>query len=669
MSKTTNEPSAKPAPQHFADPKAETEELARQLAYHDYLYWEKHAPEIKDADYDQLRERLKKLDPKHPQLEHLGERTRWKDALHPATTHAVPMLSIEKSFKADDVVKWATGAGAFARDSEDDGLTACFKIDGSSCALIYEDGHLLRAVTRGDGRTGNDITLNARRVIGIPVTVPAKVRFEIRGEIFLPLEAFEDCIARQNLDINKTNPRNLCAGTVLQNDPREVEKMQLQFMGHTAMQALPGSNGKSDLSNLNAMRALGFDTPLVKHVRSAEGIAQVIQEIDEKRDALPYETDGVVFTINRFALHQELGATSHHPRYRIAFKFGRQQGETTIREVLWVTSRSGRVCPAMQVEPIKLGGATVTACTLHNAKIVKERDVAKGDRVLLEREVIPHFVKKVSSGGDAMRLPDKCPSCGTELTWDATETNLLCGNLGGCGAQLQDYLEHYVSRGATNMLGVGEKLIAQFIAAGLVKSPADLYRITEEQIRGKLERQGETSAHNIVATIQAHREQTLEIFLVSLGVRGLGPSVASRLVAHFGKLDTILSATKEELLGVEGVAETMAALLHDGLQQRKDLIAELLQFIKVKEREKIEGPLTGKSFCLTGHVEFDYEGKHYDARPDIEELIKAKGGTIKSVSKTLDYLVVGDDPGSKVEKAKKANVSVISGQELLKLIG
>lgn len=652
-------------PQTAAD---EAEELCRQLTYHDYLYWEKHSPEISDAEYDQLRERLKKIAPDHPQLEKLGERARWKDDLHPPVKHAAPMLSIEKSFEAADVEKWAADCGAFRGSSDDDGVTACYKIDGSSCSLLYAGGQLVRAVTRGDGRTGNDITLNVRRIADIPQEISVRERFEVRGEIFLTLEAFEDAVSRQGLDVDKTNPRNLCAGTITQNDPREVEKMNLAFMAHTSVEHIPGSNGKNDVSNFEALRKIGFETPFVRHIRTPAEIVETIQEIDRKRDSLPYETDGIVFTINKLALYADLGLTSHHPRYRLAFKFGRQQGETTVKGVRWETSRSGRVCPTMEVEPIKLGGATVRLCTLHHAKLVKEREVAPGDRVLLEREVIPYFVEKRGSGGQAFKLPEKCPACGSELAWDETRTNLICPNLGGCPAQMQDYLEHYTARSITNMKGVGTEIIKQLVAAGLVKTPPDFFKLTAGQIVEKLERQGETSARNIVASIQSHREQTLEIFLASLGIRGLGPSVAARLANHFGTLAALTSASPEKFMEVEGIAETMAGSIHKGLAERDKLIRDLLEYVTLKESAKVEGHLSGKSFCLTGHVEFDFDGKHYDARPDIEDLIKSKGGTIKSVSKKLDYLVAGEGGGSKSEKAEKAGVKIIDAAGLIKLL-
>ncbi|MGD0092463.1 MAG: NAD-dependent DNA ligase LigA [Planctomycetota bacterium] len=659
------------------DAETDVSQLAELLRYHNQKYWVEHKPEISDLEYDRLVERLRELDPSNPVLTELVE----DSGDFKKVRHAVPMLSIEKKFTVEDVAKWAAGAGAFGPAAED-GLTASFKVDGSSCSLVYENGVLALAASRGNGATGDDITRNARTIRDIPQAVPEfqGARVEVRGEIYLSTTAFKEAVARFEKELaagkakeedRPVNPRNYCAGSIKQKDANITRERQLSFMAHGCVGKLPGADRQSDAGNLQRLAALGFKTAFFKLVRSAEEVSPAIAAIEAQRKSLPYEIDGVVFTINNLALHPELGSTSHHPRYRLAFKFARDRGETTVREIKWETSRNGRVCPTMVVDPIYLGGATVTNCTVHNAKTVKATGLQPGDRVLLEREVIPYFVQKVhppAAPADAS-LPRHCPSCGAELGWDETETHLLCANLGGCKARLLDYLEHYCSRGVTNMLGIGPEVIKKLVDAGLLSTPAGLYTLTAQQIVEKIEREGETSARNKVAAIQARREQPLEVFLVSLGIRGLGPSVAARLASAFGTLDALLAATPEKLQEVEGIAETLAAGIHNGLRERQGLIAALLKHVSLKEAERTGGPLSGKSFCLTGHVEFDYQGKHYDARPDIEELIKSRGGTIKSVSKGLSYLVAGEGGGSKAEKAKKAGVPIVTAGELVRMLG
>lgn len=657
--------------------------LAAEIARHDELYWKKNRIEISDAEYDQLRKRLKELDPGHSVLKKTGEEPKKNEE---TVRHERPMLSIEKVFENQNVVSWASDAGAFSGRSDNDGLVAAYKVDGSSCSLIYENGLLLQAATRGNGREGNLITRNALQVEGIPHQIKGaperlKGRFEIRGEIYMSRVSFDKAIAHfERLlaagevkeDDRPPNARNYCAGSLMLKDPREVARRELSFMAHGCVGKLPGADGVSEWSNFKALQQLHFETPFYKHISQPEQIASCTAEVDALRDKLPYDTDGVVFVINRLQLHDELGATSHHPRYKLAFKYQREQGETTVKALIWNTSRSGRVCPTLLVEPIHLGGATVELCTVHNAKRVKETTVAPGDKVLLEREVIPYFVRKISGVADnSNAIPKTCNSCGAELLWDETETNLMCPNLGGCPSQLQDYLEHYVGRHAADLDGIGETLIRKMVDANLVKSPADFYTLTEEKLlahKAQLEPMGARLAQKIVANVAKVREQNLDAFLVSLGIKGLGPSVAAKLAHTFGTVEKLQTATTEQLLAIDGIAETMAEAITRGLHDRIHMIAELRKHVTLRQIVKAEGNLSGKSFCLTGHIEFDFEGNHYDARPEIEALIVSKGGAIKAVTKKLDYLVAGEGGGGKREKAEKAGVKIIDAAGLVELL-
>jgi DNA ligase (NAD+) len=662
---------AKAASNHEQDLNA----LAEQVRYHNRKYWIDHKPEISDTEYDRIVEKLRALDPDHAALTQLVE----DDSSLPKVKHAVPMLSIEKTFAAEEVVRWAEKAHAFDGKAEEDGIVAAFKVDGSSCSLIYEDGRLVRAATRGDGEIGDNITRNVRTIADVPPNIP-KLKgqnLEIRGEIYMSLASFKEALARFEKqlaagkvreDDRPVNPRNYCAGSLKQKDPEVTRERKLSFIAHGAVSKVPGSDGKSYFSGMAALGEMGFAIPTVCRVATPAEVPGAIAEIDRKRESLPYEIDGAVFTINKLSLHQELGFTSHHPRYRLAYKYSRDRGETKVVRILWHTTRSGRVSPAMEVEPISLGGATVTLCTLHNAKTVKETGVREGDKVLLEREVIPYFVKRIDGPQTPVKLPTDCNSCGATLRWDETETQLVCDNVMNCVSQQTDYLDYYVSRGVVNIVGIGEKLIQKLHEKKLLKTPADLFRLTEKDLLANIEGKAEKSARNAIAAIAACRNQTLDTFLVSLGIEGLGPAVAAKLAANFDSLDALRKATPEDFLRVEGIAETMAKTLHDGLKQRAPLIDDLLSVITLEQKTKIEGHLSGKSFCLTGHIEFDLDGKHYDARPEIEKLIESKGGSIKSVSKALNYLVVGDDPGSKVEKAKKAGVTILSGAELVAIL-
>ena len=649
------------------------EELAAEISKHNKAYWIAHAPTISDAEYDKLVASLKKVAPFHPVLDELIE----DSSDHKGKIkHLVPMLSLDKVFDPAGIIKWGSDAGAFS--GEDAGLVCSYKIDGSSCSLLYDNGKLVRAATRGNGEEGDDITANVLTIAGVPRTISSTKKIEVRGEVYMSNASFLENVQRWETllakgrateDDRPKNPRNYCAGSLKQKDAAITRERKLSFMAHNVL--LHGSEPKqtSEFELLRTIEKLGFESPLVALVKSADDVDKIIQKIGKDRKHLPYETDGIVFSMNNLKFHRELGSTSHHPRFRIAFKFGRDQGETEVVGLLWETSRTGRVAPRMQVKPISLGGAEVTFCTVHNAKLVLEKKLAIGDKVLLEREVIPYFVEKKSNGGHKVVLPEKCGSCNAKLQWDATDTQLVCPNTGGCPAQLLDYIAHYVSLDVVNIVGVGETLIEKLLAAKLISSPADLYKLTEDQIRSGVARQGEDSAKKIVSAIQDRREQKLSTFLQSLGIEKLGNTVSERLAEHFGSLEKVLGATKEDLMKVNGVADGIANAIVVGLGQRSGLIKALLEQVKIKKVEKIEGSLSGKSFCLTGKVELEFKGKKFDSRNDIEELIKSLGGSIKgSVSKDLTYLVAGPDSGSKMEKAQKLNIKVIDGDELAKLM-
>lgn len=648
----------------------EVNKLANEIKFHNQKYWVENKPVIADEDYDILVERLRVLAPTHPILTELVEEQKGKKV-----KHDIPMLSLEKLFSAEDISKWATAAEAFFGKNR--GLVASYKVDGSSCSILYEKGQLIQASTRGNGKVGDDITANVKVIEGIPHLISTNKKIEIRGEIYMSKASFSAAINKFESDLKAgkakeedrpVNARNYAAGSIKQKDPSMTKARGLSFMAHGLVFHDDVNAGEEANVLQVLLPKIGFETPFVTMAANANDIQGIISSIEKERKELPYDIDGVVFAVNNISLHKELGETSHHPKYKVAFKFARERGETEIVDVIWATSRNGRVVPKIELKPIFLGEATVTFCTGHHAKNIKDNELAPGDVVLMEREVIPYLVKKLKCGDKKFSLPKKCPSCGSELEWDETETHLLCLNIGGCNAQIYDYICHYVSRKVTNMVGVGEEVLLKLLEKGLIKTPADLFKLSEKIILDNLERQGETSAKKIVAAIQDRKEQPLSTFLQSLGIRHLGSTVSERLSKHFGSLDKVLSAQEEEMLQVEKVAEKMAKSLVNGLKSRRQLIETLLVHVKIIADKQADGPLLGKSFCLTGHVEFDYEGKHYDSRPDIEDLIKSKGGTIKSVSKGLCFLVSGEASGSKVEKAKKTGIPIVDAKSLVKLL-
>lgn len=648
----------------------EIEALEADVRKHNRLYWVEHKPVLSDPEYDRLVEKLRKADPKNPALDEFVEDSGSKGKID----HEAPMLSLEKYFEVDKVVAWATAGGAFT-DPNPCGLLVSYKVDGTSCSLLYEEGKLVRAATRGNGKRGDDITANARMIAGVPHTIPSKKKVEVRGEVYMTRASFNEAVAsferamklgEATEDDRPSNARNYCAGSLKQKDPKITKERKLSFMAHNCIIHEGGTPQKTEFELLSKVSTCGFEHPMLRVIKKEADVAKAIADVEKARKSLPYDTDGVVFSINAMSIWPELGCTSHHPRYKIAYKFARDQGKTKIIRVNWETSRTGRLAPTIQVEQINLGGADVNLCTVHNAKLVRDWKLAPGDEVLLEREVIPYLVEKTNSGGEKTVLPSECPTCKTAVEWDGTETQLMCPN-SQCPAQLQDYLAHYVSRKVVNIMGVGETLIEKLLQAKLLKTPADFFRLTEAQIRRGVESQGETSAKNVIDSIAEHKEQTLPTFLYSLGIPALGNTISEKLADKFGTLDKILASGIDDFKG-DKIGEKLAKAIHEGLAMRKDLIKDLLSVVDVKDNKKVVGVLTGKSFCLTGHVEFEYGGKNYDARPDIEALIKSKGGACKSVSKELSYLVAGDGAGDKKERATKLKVPIIDGKALLKML-
>lgn len=642
-------------------------DLAESVRHHNKLYWIEHKPEISDEEYDQLVEELRGLAPFHQVLSEFDEDSSSRGKI----THEVPMLSLDKVFTAEDVLKWA--GNAF--EGEQKGVICSAKIDGLSCSLLYENGKLIRAATRGNGKQGDDVTANVLAIKDIPTVISTERKVEIRGEIYMTRKSFKENIkvfekklsaGKVNEDERPSNARNFCAGSLKQKDPSITKERNLSFFAHGLI-LHSGQELASEDNLMFFLKKIGFSTPYQVAVYEATDLQKTIKGVEDMRSALDYDTDGIVMSINNLKTQKQLGCTSHHPRGKIAFKFGRERGETEIKGINWETSRTGRVVPTIELIPICLGGAKVTFCTGHNAKNIKDNELWPSSCVLMEREVIPYLVNRTKGASKQDNLPSKCPSCGTGLEWDDTQTDLCCPNSGGCPAQLLEYLIHYVSRKVTNIMGLGDEIMHQLVEKGLVYSPADLYALTADKIIKTLDRQGEASAQKIVDSIQSRREQSLATFLYSLGIPNLGNTVSEKLAEHFKDLTSVLKASKEDLK-VEKVGEIMSEGIYNGLKSRTNLIKDLLKHVTIIQEIRTDGVLSGKSFCLTGHVEFEFDGKTYEARPEIESLIKAHGGSIKSVSKGLDYLIAGDDSGSKLEKANKLGIKVIDSNGFVSML-
>jgi len=673
--------------------------LREKIHHHEYRYYVLDDPEISDAEFDQLMNKLKKLEAEHPDLvtsdsptQRVGGKPREGFS---KVQHSSPMLSLDNTYNEDDLRNWERRVHELS--GRNDIQYVCeLKLDGMSLALRYEDGQLVRGITRGDGMIGEDVTLNVRTVRSIPLSI-AKEKlkragipfdFEVRGEMLMPLAAFKKMNEereRQGLSLF-ANPRNATAGTVRQLEPSITAERRLDYFAYMLLE-----NGRTYFDRhwetLNALDAAGFKVNRTrKLVKSFDEIWKFIQEEEPKREKLPYEIDGIVVKVDRTALQDELGYTGKAPRWAIAYKYAARAGITKIEGIRVQVGRTGKLTPVAELAPVSIGGTTVRNATLHNMDEIERLGVKIGDWVEVERggDVIPKVVKVLSANDArltaaikldqvntkldrpiAFRMPAECPVCGTRVVRSEGEVDYRCVNA-NCPAKLRETILHFASRGVMNIDGMGDALVNQLTERGMVKNVADIYKLTKNDLL-KLERMGDKSAENILREIENSKKLPLERVIYGLGIRMVGERTAQFLAEHFGSMDALMKASEEELLEVEEVGPRIAQSIAEFFREPKnrELIERLrkagLTFTgKKKERGT---KLTGKTFVLTGTL------AHF-TRDQAKKLIEDAGGKVAgSVSKKTDYVVAGEDAGSKLEKAKELGVAVINEEEMKKLAG
>jgi DNA ligase (NAD+) len=626
-------------------------ELEAEVRHHNRLYFERLAPEIPDSEFDRLVEMLRRKAPDSPALTELVSDVRPTGV---KVRHETSMLSLDKCYGPEALAEWAE---KFAGEA-----IASPKIDGCAVSLRYNAaGKLTCAATRGDGVTGEEITANARRIRAIPQEVGKLARLgtakgiEVRGEVYMPLSVF----ARYRGEF--ANPRNLAAGAVKQKDPAKTADHALSFFAYDLL----GTSVAREDEKLKALAGAGFATIEWRRV-ARDKMQEAFEAFLAKRDAYDFETDGVVFKANEVAEQQRLGVTAHHPRFAIAYKFQGDAGTTTLLDVEWSVSRTGAITPVAIVEPVELSGAKVRRASLHNVGILQQLGVTKGARVLMMRRggVIPNLESVVEPGKGTVEVPTACPSCGapTRLEDDV----LLCTNSKACVQSKIGELAHFVK--TVGIDGFGEKLIARLYEEGIVTDASEFYELTAEELLG-IERMGETLAAKLLANVASKRELPLADFLQSLGIRELGKHVA-RILAGFGALDRVQALTEEELAAVHTIGEVIAHEVVAGLRAKRRLIDKLTRHVKVlaEAPRRASGPLAGQSFLFTGKL-LAME------RADAQKLVEERGGiAAQSVTKDLDYLVIGDGggAGSKLAKAKKlaaagGKVKIIEEKEFVKM--
>ena len=662
---------------------AKVRELRTQLEHHNYRYHVLDDPEVSDAEYDRLMRELKALEEQYPDLVTPDSPTQRVGATPVSelqeVVHSRPMLSLDNGFEDEDIVAFDRRVRERLENVEQVEYSAEPKLDGLAISFRYESGRLVQAATRGDGLRGEDVTHNVRTIKAVPTVLrgtPPKL-LEVRGEVFMLIAGFKAMNQRALERGERTfvNPRNAAAGSIRQLDPRTAADKPFDVffygIGETDGWKLPAKHSEA----LEQLREWGLKiSPLLKIVQGAEGCFQYYRDIGAKRASLPYEIDGVVYKVNRFVQQRDLGFVARAPRWAIAHKFPAHEENTIVRGVEFQVGRTGALTPVARMDPVFVGGVTVSNATLHNMDEVRRKDVRIGDTVVIRRagDVIPEVVKVIlerrPKDAREVELPAKCPVCGSAVEREEGEAVARCTGGLYCPAQRKEALRHFASRHALDIDGLGTKLIDQLVEGGVVNNPADLYELTAERL-AELDRMGEKSAENLVKALeQSKQKATLPRFLYALGIRDVGEATAAALANHFGSIKELQGATEEQIQEVPDVGPVVAAHVYKFFQEKhnRDVLAALSKHIQLKAQARKaasgEGPLAGKTFVLTGSLDSM-------SRDQASERIVELGGKVAgSVSKKTSYVVAGAEAGSKLAKAPELGVVVLDEKAFLELL-
>ena len=643
------------------------EQLREQIREHEHRYYVLDQPLISDFEFDQRMRELQQLEHENPELitrDSPTQRVGGEPAKEfPTHQFSRPMLSLENAYSEDELKDWTRRVVQLAKTEKVD-YVAELKIDGLSVSLIYGNGLLSKAVTRGDGRTGEVVTGNVRTIRSIPLRLHEDVSVEIRGEIFLSLKAFRQLNdeREQAGESRFANPRNAAAGSLRQLDPSIAATRPLDFYGYSIFPTLPLQS-----ENLKWITKLGLKVnPHRKLCRSVEEILDFYRHWEEQRDDLDYEIDGVVVKVNSVEIQEKLGSTSKSPRWAIAVKFRARQATTKLSNIRVQVGRTGALTPVAVLEPVQLGGTTIRNATLHNEDEIERLGLQINDRVLLERggDVIPKIVSVIEQAADRrpFQMPSRCPVCGGEVYRPEGEAVRRCLSQ-TCPAKLKESLLHWASRKAMKIDGLGERLVDQLVEKSLVRDVSGLYRLSQEQLEG-LERMGPKSAENLLRQIDASRSLEFWRLLFGLGIRHVGERTAQILAKHFGSMQRLQNASQEELEQVDEVGPKLAESIYRFLKQpeNRELIERLEAAGLPMESDDFVPPemaqvFEGKTFVLTGTL----EGM---TREEATSLIEHRGGRVSSsISKKTNFVLVGRDAGSKLDKARKLGVQILDEQQ------
>ncbi len=667
------------------NPQQRIEELRELIREHDYYYYVLAQPKINDFEFDHLLNELIQLEKDNPQYITPDSPTQRVGSdltkeFQPVQ-HKIPMLSLSNSYSEEELIDFDRRVREGLPKNEKIEYVCELKIDGLSVSMHYINGKLHVAATRGDGAVGEDVTNNVKTIRSVPLIVKKTDslnlkldEFEVRGEVFMELEAFRKLNEERELNGEKTfaNPRNSSAGTLKLQDPRLVAKRPLQIFLYYLFSENDELNSQSE--NLNLLNTLGFR--INKNYKLCENIQEVLQfcgKWEEERDALPYEIDGVVIKVNSLKQQKILGSIAKSPRWAIAYKFKAKQARTKLNAITWQVGRTGTLTPVAELEPVLLAGSTISRATLHNMDEIKRKDIREGDWVIIEKggDVIPKVVsvdisKRAKSSIEVI-IPSQCPVCGSKLIQPEEEVAIYCEN-NLCPAQVKARISHFAARGAMDIEGLGDALINLFVDLNIFKNYSDIYSLMNK--RNELimiERLGKKSIDNLLSAIETSKQKPFNKVLFALGIRYVGSGAAKKLAEHFLSIDKLASAPVEEIESIQEIGSSISWSVKRFFEnnQNKKLIERLKKIglnFTAEKKENESNLLEGKSFVLTGTLSSM-------SREEAKEIIQSHGGTVvSSVSKNTSYVVAGESAGSKLDKAQKLKITVLSEEQLLEMI-